>query len=66
MMGKSGWAFGRPDNGRYRKQIISNALALTDGKPMQHPNLIEWMMGFPRGWTDVECSETPSSHKSPN
>ncbi len=31
-----------------------------------HPNFVEWMMGYPEGWTDLEGSETPSSHKSPS
>ena len=31
-----------------------------------NPQFVEWMMGFPLGWTDLEDSETPSSPKSPN
>jgi hypothetical protein len=31
-----------------------------------NPTWVEWLMGFPLGWTDLEDSETPSSHKSPN
>jgi len=31
-----------------------------------NPRWVEWLMGFPIGWTDLEGSETPSSHKSPN
>jgi hypothetical protein len=31
-----------------------------------NPTWVEWLMGFPTGWTDLEDSETPSSHKSPN
>src|SRR5690606_38011903 len=29
------------------------------------PLFVEWMMGFPIGWTDVEPSETPSSLSAP-
>ena len=29
-----------------------------------HPNFIEAVKGFPIGWTDIKCSETPSSRKS--
>jgi hypothetical protein len=29
------------------------------------PTWVEWLMGFPTGWTDLEASETPSSPKSP-
>lgn len=30
------------------------------------PPFVEWMMGFPQGWTDTDCapSATPSSRKS--
>ena len=31
-----------------------------------NPQWVEWLMGFPQGWSDLEDSETPSSHKSPN
>lgn len=29
-----------------------------------NPTWVEWLMGFPSGWTDLEPSETPSSRKS--
>ena len=28
-----------------------------------NPTWVEWLMGFPLGWTDLEDSETPSSPK---
>ena len=31
-----------------------------------NPTWVEWLMGFPLGWTDLEDSETQSSHKSPS
>ena len=31
-----------------------------------NPQWVEWLMGFPRGWTELEDLETPLSHKSPN
>ena len=31
-----------------------------------NPQWVEWLMGFPQGWTDLEDSETPLSPKSPN
>ncbi len=31
-----------------------------------NPTWVEWLMGFPSGWTDLEHSETPSSRKSPS
>ena len=39
-------------------------LAGTGGSPS--PDLFEWMMGFPIGWTGCEDSETPSFPKSPS
>ena len=30
------------------------------------PEIVEWMMGFPIGWTDLKPSATVSSPKSPN
>lgn len=35
------------------------------GGPLS-PRWVEWLMGFPIGWTDLADSETPSCHKSPN
>jgi hypothetical protein len=31
-----------------------------------NPTWVEWLMGFPTGWTDLEASGTPSSPKSPS
>ena len=31
-----------------------------------NPTWVEWLMGFPLGWTALNPSETPSSPKSPN
>jgi hypothetical protein len=31
-----------------------------------NPTWVEWLMGFPLGWTDLEASETPSSPRSPS
>ena len=33
------------------------------GGPL-NPRFVEWLMGFPDGWTDLEPLETPSSPKS--
>jgi hypothetical protein len=30
-----------------------------------NPTWVEWLMGYPLGWTDLKDSETPSSPKSP-
>ena len=31
-----------------------------------NPRWVEWLMGYPDGWTDLEDSAMPSSHKSSN
>ena len=30
-----------------------------------NPEFVEWLMGYPTGWTDLKDSATQSSHKSP-
>jgi len=40
------------------------AVRLTDPNPGHlNPTWVEWLMGFPIGWTASEPSATPSSHK---
>jgi len=49
------------------KRLHSTGLSLEEqigGIP--NPEWLEWLMGFPKGWTDIAASETPSCHKSPN
>lgn len=36
------------------------------GTGQLNPQWVEWLMGFPIGWTDLGDSETPSSRKSPS
>lgn len=38
----------------------------SSGAGALNPAWVEWLMGFPIGWTDCESSETPSSLKSLN
>jgi hypothetical protein len=33
--------------------------------PKLSVTFVEWLMGYPEGWTDLKASETPSSRKSP-
>lgn len=50
-------------------QNLENAVAAADAKSVGgklNPAWVEWLMGFPIGWTDLEGLETPSSPKSPN
>ena len=42
--------------------LLQDLTGSTGGKP--HPEVFEWLMGFPERWTDLEHSETPSSRKS--
>ena len=39
----------------YRVMISSNGNVL-------NPDLVEWLMGFPIRWTELNASEMPSSH----
>lgn len=48
-----------------RFDSLSVELRKMHGYPSRpRPSYLEWMMGFPIGWTDVQPSETPSSLKS--
>ncbi|SDM90980.1 hypothetical protein SAMN04488074_12921 [Lentzea albidocapillata subsp. violacea] len=57
---------GMTEEAIYRSMATSRtAVDLGDavgGPP--NPTWIEWLMGFPTGWTDVAHSETPSSPPS--
>lgn len=52
---------------RERKPDASIGLSLSDraGGPL-NPTWVEWLMGFPDGWTDSEASATPSSRRLPS
>lgn len=45
---------------------LKDAARNRDGPGPLNPALGEWLMGFPRGWTDVGLSATPSSPRSQN
>ena len=42
--------------------VAAEAEGRTDGR--LNPHWVEWMMGYPDGWTELKPSETPSSPKS--
>lgn len=48
-------------SGNYNRKGASsesgNGLATVIGGPL-NPRFVEWLMGFPDGWTDCEPSET--------
>ena len=60
--------------GGYPAEYTRNTPTLTaeatqsEGKPHSsgslNPTWVEWLMGFPTGWTDLKPSEMPSSRKS--
>ena len=44
---------------------LPNAVKMQGHKDGQlNPTWVEWLMGFPLGWTGLDASETPSSRKS--
>jgi len=45
-----------------RQKNLLHAVAKEGGQ--LNPTWVEWLMGFPLGWTDLERLETPSSPKS--
>ena len=51
-----------------KPQNLENRVAAVDPSAVGgrlNPTWVEWLMGFPLGWTDLEDSGTPSSPKSP-
>ena len=51
-------------NTNYEKAKKKGRLAGHAGGSL-NPTWVEWLMGYPKGWTDLNVSETVSSHKSP-
>jgi len=45
---------------------LEDAIASTGARGQLNPTWVEWLMGFPLGWTDLKDSETQSCPKSPN
>jgi len=45
---------------------LSEDAAALGSRGELNPPWVEWLMGFPIGWTDLGGSETPSSPKSPS
>jgi hypothetical protein len=50
---------------------LAGAVSLAEGDPVQcvtagrvNPQFVEWIMGFPLGWTALDASETPWSRRS--
>ena len=55
------------DNGRSPAELArhSTTLATIAGEQL-NPTWVEWLMGFPTGWTDLNNLETQLFHKSQN
>ena len=46
------------------KCLLGRAVKPSVATGSLNPTWVEWLMGFPNGWTDLDASETQSSHKS--
>ena len=60
------WATPSSSNGDNCGGSGARAKAKRDGTYLSgslNPTWVEWLMGFPRGWTDLEASATPKSLK---
>jgi hypothetical protein len=57
---------GRPKGNGPRPNTLTGAINYVDGKRIGtlNPTWVEWLMGYPPGWTALEDSATPSSRKS--
>ncbi len=58
-----------PSGHRGTKDTLGAQIAAMEGMPQAstgqlNPMWVEWLMGFPLGWTDLGDSATPSSRKS--
>jgi hypothetical protein len=55
------------DTGSRKHTYSQGGMALSDSAGGQlNPTWVEWLMGFPLGWTDCGDSATRSSRKSPS
>lgn len=53
------------DNGTSPAELARNSTTLaTHAGGQLNPTWVEWLMGFPPGWTELDASATPSSRKS--
>jgi hypothetical protein len=66
--GSRGWSAklgGKRPSGHQRSVNLNDAVAHAAPNPGPlNPTWVEWLMGFPLGWTALPGSETPSSHRS--
>jgi hypothetical protein len=58
------WKAGTRGNGTGGGQQLSNQLVAPSTPGQLNPTWVEWLMGFPLGWTDLDVSATQSCHRS--
>jgi DNA (cytosine-5)-methyltransferase 1 len=56
---------GRIENGRENDDLPTKVVSIQGGNGSLNPTWVEWLMGYPSGWTDLKDSVTASSLKSP-
>jgi len=61
---KSQNSTGAGEHGQGGKDLQTTVGTLPGSKLRLEPAFVEYMMGYPEGWTDLRLSETPSSHRS--
>ena len=52
------------ESGRGKTNSLNDAVTVRDQHGSLNSAWVEWLMGFPEGWTDLKPSEMPSSRKS--
>lgn len=61
---KGSGSFGSKSHAHDVRKGNLKGVVIEDGNSGQlNPQWVEWLMGFPNGWTDLEDSETQSSPK---
>jgi len=60
---ENGWEMGSEGDRNKKEHTLPKAVGTSRGLKLQ-PAFVEWMQGFPIGWTDLKHSETPLSRRS--
>lgn len=53
-MARHGWGFGKVARKRYGQKTIDDALKLSGGQWNPSPTILEWIQGWPIGWSALE------------
>jgi hypothetical protein len=62
--GGGGWYRKNKKGGRWGVKLKDAVAALENGQKNLNPQFVEYLMGYPIGWTDVTLLAMPSSRKS--